>query len=66
MKAFAVIITLAGSASAFAPVQQSRSSTALADKPFSDALGVQAPVRCSRSEDDSALFSYFMAHLCLV
>jgi len=44
MKAFAVIITLAGSASAFAPVQQSRSSTALADKPFSDALGVQAPL----------------------
>ena len=36
MKAVAVfIITLAGPASAFAPVQQSRSSTVHADKPFS-------------------------------
>lgn len=43
MKVIAAL-ALAGSAAAFAPAQQSRSSSALAAKPFADALGVQAPV----------------------
>jgi hypothetical protein len=44
MKCIAVL-ALAGSAAAFAPSsQESRSSSALAEKPFSQALGSQAPV----------------------
>jgi hypothetical protein len=38
---------LAGSAAAFAPAQQKASSSALAAKPFADALGAQAPVSTS-------------------
>uniref|UniRef100_A0A7S2I7V7 Uncharacterized protein n=1 Tax=Helicotheca tamesis TaxID=374047 RepID=A0A7S2I7V7_9STRA len=45
MKVAACLLALAGSAAAFAPAaQQARSSTALADKPFADALGAQAPL----------------------
>lgn len=44
MKYTATLLALAGSAAAFAPAQQSRSSSALAEKPFADALGAQAPV----------------------
>jgi len=41
---FLAVLALAGSAAAFAPAQQSSSSTALSAKAFSDALGAQAPV----------------------
>lgn len=44
MKSVAAIVALVGSAAAFAPAPQLRSSSALADKPFADALGVQAPL----------------------
>jgi len=46
MKVIAAL-TLISSAAAFAPAaQQSQSSSALAAKPFADALGAQAPVSC--------------------
>ena len=44
MKTVATLLAVVGSAAAFAPAQQSRSSTSLAAKPFADALGAQAPV----------------------
>jgi len=44
MKVAATLLALAGSAAAFAPAQQQRASSALEAKPFSDALGAQAPV----------------------
>eukprot|EP00523_Entomoneis_sp_CCMP467_P002194 CAMPEP_0168741736 /NCGR_PEP_ID=MMETSP0724-20121128/12675_1 /TAXON_ID=265536 /ORGANISM="Amphiprora sp., Strain CCMP467" /LENGTH=206 /DNA_ID=CAMNT_0008789265 /DNA_START=38 /DNA_END=658 /DNA_ORIENTATION=+ len=45
MKTVAAILALAGSAVAFAPSQQgSRASSALAEKPFEDALGAMAPL----------------------
>lgn len=44
MKTCAALLALAGSAAAFAPAQQARSSSALANKPFADAVGAQAPV----------------------
>jgi hypothetical protein len=42
--ALTLVAAVAGSAAAFAPAQQSRSSSALAEKPFSDALGAMTPV----------------------
>ena len=45
MKTVAALVTLAGSAAAFAPAKQGQSSSALAAKPFADALGAQPPVR---------------------
>eukprot|EP00339_Tiarina_fusa_P015945 CAMPEP_0117055554 /NCGR_PEP_ID=MMETSP0472-20121206/38522_1 /TAXON_ID=693140 ORGANISM="Tiarina fusus, Strain LIS" /NCGR_SAMPLE_ID=MMETSP0472 /ASSEMBLY_ACC=CAM_ASM_000603 /LENGTH=204 /DNA_ID=CAMNT_0004771615 /DNA_START=13 /DNA_END=627 /DNA_ORIENTATION=+ len=44
MKTVAALLAVVGSAAAFAPAQQSQSSSALAAKPFSDALGAQAPL----------------------
>ena len=44
MKTVAALTALIGTAAAFAPAQQSRSSTSLEAKPFADALGAQAPV----------------------
>jgi len=44
MKFFAAIIALATSVSAFAPASLQATSSALAAKAFSDALGAQAPV----------------------
>uniref|UniRef100_A0A6U3RHC9 Plastid light harvesting protein n=2 Tax=Ditylum brightwellii TaxID=49249 RepID=A0A6U3RHC9_9STRA len=44
MKVAATLLALAGSAAAFAPAQQQRASSALEAKPFSDALGAQAPL----------------------
>jgi hypothetical protein len=44
MKSVAALLAVLGSAAAFAPAQQSQSSSALAAKAFSDALGAQAPV----------------------
>jgi hypothetical protein len=44
MKSVAVLVALVGSAAAFAPAPQVHSSSALAAKPFADALGVQAPL----------------------
>ena len=44
MKTCAALLALAGSAAAFAPAQQATSSSALAAKPFADAVGAQAPV----------------------
>lgn len=41
---YIAVLALAGSAAAFAPSQESRSSTALSAKPFSQELGSQAPV----------------------
>ena len=51
MKTCAAILALVGSAAAFAPAQQRQSTSALSAKPFSDALGAQAPV------------SHYFAHL---
>jgi hypothetical protein len=48
MKVAATLLALAGSAAAFAPAEQSRASSALADaKPFSDELGAMKPVSSS-------------------
>lgn len=45
MKVAACLLVIAGSAAAFAPAQQqSRTSSALAAKPFADALGAQPPL----------------------
>ena len=44
MKQVATLFALVGSAAAFAPAQQAQRSSALAAKPFADALGAQAPV----------------------
>jgi hypothetical protein len=45
MNVAATILTFVGCATAFAPAQQvRRASSALAVKPFSDALGAMAPV----------------------
>ncbi|CAB9498676.1 Fucoxanthin-chlorophyll a-c binding protein [Seminavis robusta] len=44
MKTCAALLALIGSAAAFAPAQEARSSTALSEKAFADALGAQAPL----------------------
>ena len=64
MKSVAALVALASSAAAFAPAQQSRSSTALADKPFADALGVQPPVSTLVTVADGNLSSTMIVSNC--
>jgi Chlorophyll A-B binding protein len=53
----AVVAALLASASAFAPVSQKTSSTAL--KAFENELGAQPPVSKQARCDESRFFSYF-------
>jgi hypothetical protein len=54
-----LLAVAAGSASAFAPTQEGRASSAVAAKPFSDEVGAMAPV--SAEQYDSVPYSAFLS-----